>query len=574
MSKSFGFEILTSDAEDKARSFVPPTTHDMPVDLPQVSPAQSTVINFDPTFNNETEIINRYREMSLNAEMEEAVDDIIHDAIVMDDVEEIVTIDLEDINHPDSIKNKIKEEFEEILQLLHFYNHGADIFKRWYVDGRLYYHMLVDEKKETEGIQELRYIDPRKIRKIRHITKEPDPKGRGVEIITGVKEYYEYSPSLPNQKAGAGGTGNAMLQQQKIQIAKDSICFINSGIFDSINNHVLGHLHKAIKPLNMLRQLEDSLVIYRIARAPERRVFYVDVGSLGKQKAEAYVRGLMNKYRNKIIYDGNTGEIKDDRRHMAMTEDFWLPRREGGRGTEISTLPGGQNLGEMDDVKYFQKKLYRALKVPVSRIEPDTGFSIGRTTEITRDELRFQRFIFRLRHKFSEMFSNILRIQLILKRIINEDEWKELREKIRYKFTQDSYFQELKESDIMESRLRILRDAQEYVGSYYSKEWIRKKILHQTEDDIKEQDKQMKEEEASGEVVDDDDDDNGGGFSGFGNKNKQAEIDDDDDGGGGDEDNPVNPNPKKVNPPPEAKSNDDGDDSGNKPDKTEQWILE
>jgi hypothetical protein len=380
----------------------------------------------------------------------------------------------------DNIKKKISEEFQYILKLLNFGNMGHEIFRRWYIDGRMFYHVIIEEASPAKGVQEVRYIDPRRIRKIREIQKTKDPK-TGIELIKKQNEYYLYN------ERGIIGTHSNL----GAKISVDSVVNVNSGLMDAKRSMVLSYLHKAIKPLNQLRMVEDATVIYRLSRAPERRIFYIDVGNMPTIKAEQYLRDIMVKYRNKLVYDSSTGEIKDDRKHLSMLEDFWLPRREGGKGTEITTLPGGQNLGEMEDVKYFEKKLYKSLGVPISRLEAQQGFSLGRSTEITRDELKFAKFIQRLRNKFSTLFDDLLRIQLVLKRVCTEEEWKEFKEKIWYDYKKDNNFTELKETELLNNRLSTLQLIDPYVGRYYSAEWVRKNVLQQTEEDIEEINQQM-----------------------------------------------------------------------------------
>ena len=421
----------------------------------------------------------------MQPELETAIDEIVNEAIVNDDKSKGVEIDTDDLKQPESIKKKIRDEFDFVLKLLDFSNMGHDLFRRWYIDGRLFYHVIIDEKRPNLGIQELRYIDPRRIRKIREIQKTKDPK-TGMDIIKKQNEYYLY-----NERGVIGAHSN-----MGTKIAVDSIINVNSGLMDSKRAMVLSYLHKAIKPLNQLRMVEDATVIYRLSRAPERRVFYVDVGNMPTIKAEQYLKDIMVKYRNKLVYDSNTGEIKDDRKHLSMLEDFWLARREGSRGTEITTLPGAMNLGELEDVKYFEKKLYKSLSVPISRLEQQQGFTLGRSTEISRDELKFSKFVNRLRNKYATLFDDILRVQLILKRICTEEEWKEFREDIWYDFKKDNNFDELKEAELLTNRLTLLQIVDPYVGRYYSKEWVRKNVLMQTDDDIKEIDEQIANEQS------------------------------------------------------------------------------
>lgn len=439
----------------------------------------------------EGDLIRRYREIAMHPECDAAIEDIINEAIVSDSDSAPVDIILDDLDQPDTIKDQIKEEFDNIISLLQFNNYGHEIFRKWYVDGRVYYHILVDEKQPKRGIIELRPIDATRMTKVKQINQEKDEK-TGVTLIKDVEEYYMY------RDAGLAKTN------QGIKISKDAIQYTTSGLLDSSRKKVLSYLHKAIKPVNQLRMMEDSLVIYRLARAPERRIFYIDVGNLPKGKSEEYLRGIMNQYRNKLVYDASTGEIKDDRKHMSMLEDFWLPRREGGRGTEITTLPGGENLGQIDDIIYFQKKLYKSLNVPSNRLEQEAQFSLGRSTEISRDEVKFQKFINRLRKKFSWMFLDLLKTQLILKGIISEQDWATFKEDIVIDFIQDSAFAELKENEIMRERIGLLTEMDQYVGQYFSKEWIRKNVLMQTEDDIERMKEEIDAEKASGEIEPDD----------------------------------------------------------------------
>ena len=491
----FGFSISkkgTSEEETpkKSLSFVAPDTDDGAVPI-EVGGYFGTSIDFDGTIKSDIDLIKKYRDMALHPETESAIADICNEAIVYDDKFETVKIDTANLKQPKSIKDKVEAEFDEVLQLLNFSRRGYEIFRKWYVDSRLYYHIIIDEKNKKKGIQELRPIDPIKIRKIRKINKKPlqNNTPAGVQVVTSVEEFYVYNEKEPN---------SAALSMEGLKINPDAICFVHSGLFDSYHKKIIGYLHKAMKALNQLRMIEDAVVIYRITRAPERRVFYVDVGNLPKQKAEEYVRGLMNRYRNKLMYDPNTGEIQDSRKHLSMLEDFWMPRREGGRGTEITTLQGGQNLSEMEDVKYFQKKLYHSLNVPASRLEEQTGFNLGRASEISRDEVKFFKFVERLRMKFSELFLELLRVQLTLKGIIREDEWKDIEDKLSFQFAKDSHFTELKESEILKDRLQSARDAEDFIGKYYSREWVRKHVLKQTEDDIEQIDKQIELEQKMG----------------------------------------------------------------------------
>ena len=482
----FGFQITRKKDDEKEnetlKKFSMPTNDDGAVTI-QSGSYYGTYVDLDGTVRNEIELITRYREMSMQPELETAIDEIVNEAIVVEDSGSSIEINMDELEVSDQIKEKIKVEFEYLNKLLNFGNMGHDIFRRWYIDGRMFYHVVIDETSPAKGIQELRYIDPRRIRKIREIQKTKDPK-TGMELIKKQNEYYLYN------ERGIIGTHSNL----GTKIATDSIINVNSGLMDAKRIMVLSFLHKAIKPLNQLRMVEDATVIYRLSRAPERRIFYIDVGNMPTIKAEQYLRDIMVNYRNKLVYDSTTGEIKDDRKHLSMLEDFWLPRREGGKGTEISTLPGGQNLGEMEDVKYFEKKLYKALGVPVSRLEPTQGFSLGRTTEITRDELKFTKFVQRLRNKFASMFDDMLRIQLILKRVCTEEEWDDFKENIWYDFKKDNNFDEIKESELLGLRLQTLQMIDPYVGKYYSMEWIRKNVLQQTDDDMAEINQQMQQE--------------------------------------------------------------------------------
>ena len=453
-------------------------------------------VDFDGTVRNEYELITRYREMVLQPECDSAVDDIVNETICgnFDDVP--VEVELSNLKQSDKIKKLIREEFSEILRLLDFDNRAYEIFRRWYVDGRLFYHKVIDPNNPRGGLAELRYIDPRKIRKVTEYEQKRPEQLRGLDLNTQLTqkaaEYFLYNPK------GLKNSGS----QQGIKIASDSVTYCHSGIQDLNKNMTLSHLHKAIKAVNQLRMIEDSLVIYRLSRAPERRIFYIDVGNLPKNKAEQYLREVMGRYRNKLVYDANTGEIKDDKKFMSMLEDFWLPRREGGRGTEISTLPGGQNLGELEDVKYFQKKLYKALNVPSSRLETETTFNIGRAAEITRDEVKFQKFIARLRKRFSELFMDLLKTQLILKGVMSLEEWDEMKEHIQFDFIADNYFTELKEIEIRNERMNQVNTMDPYVGKYFSIDYMRRQVLKQTEQEIKEIDKQIDSEREAGLIVD------------------------------------------------------------------------
>jgi len=493
----FGFEIKRKDEENKnVKSFVEQNPDDGAVSLTATGGAISSYLDLEGTARSEADLIQRYRAMMQQPEVQAAVDDVVNEAINIDSDEKVVECNVDDIQLSDGIKTKIKAEFDEVLKLLDFSNVGYDIFQKWYVDGRLNYHVLIDETQPKKGIQELRYIDPRKIRKVREYGKEKVGNTTNTMYAKKIKnEYYIFNEKGFNNKVNnTAANGYEGPSATGLKIAKDSIVNCNSGLLNEQNTLVLSHLHKAYKPLNQLRMMEDAVVIYRISRAPERRVFYIDVGNLPKMKAEQYLRDMMTKHKNRVVYDANTGEIRDDRKHMSMTDDFWLPRREGGRGTEITSLPGGANLGEMEDVIYFQKRLYKALNVPVSRLESDTGFSLGRASEISRDEVKFSKFIRRLRARFSMLFDKVLEKQLILKGIISPEDWKTIQYGIRYDFMTDSHFQELKEAEVIQNRLQLLRDIDDYTGKYFSTKWVRANILQMTESDMDAMDKEIQAE--------------------------------------------------------------------------------
>jgi hypothetical protein len=485
----FGFRIGRDEetAEKQAvqvPSFAPPPNLD---GATEVAPggAYGTYVDLEGASKNEAELVTRYREMSLYPECEAAIDDVVNEAIISNEHDDPISLNLDKLKQPDSVKKRIQEEFDEVCKLLDFGNMSYEIFRRWYVDGRLFYHIMIDTKSPRKGIQELRYIDPRRIRKIRQPIKRTPVVGQNSKLIApAYEEYFLFNPA---------GLSSGTLTQG-VKISKDAISYTHSGLLDARNRMVLSHLHKAIKPLNQLRMLEDAVVIYRLARAPERRIFYIDVGNLPKAKAEQYVRDMMVRHKNRLVYDANNGEIKDARKFMTMLEDYWLPRREGGRGTEITTLPGGENLGQMDDVEYFRKKLYKSLSVPVSRLESDGQFSLGRSNEITRDEVKYAKFIERLRDRFSHLFDNLLEIQLLLKGVMTREEWKEMKNDIKYDFQRDNYYAEIKEQDMLNNRLAVLGIVDAYAGKYYSVDWIRKNVLRQTDDEIKEIDAQIASE--------------------------------------------------------------------------------
>ena len=450
-----------------------------------------TYVDLEGSVRNELELITRYREMSNHPELDAAIDDIVNEAITHDLDGKSVDINVDNLKQPETIKKRIMEEFNNIKHMLNYGNLADDLFKRWYIDGRLYFHIVVNDKSPKEGIKELRYIDPRKIRKVREIKKDRDPK-TGAMIIKSIGEYYVY-----NDKGTTTQTYTANMNSG-LRIATDSIIYCSSGMMDARNTFVISYLHKAIKPLNNLRMIEDAIVIYRISRAPERRIFYIDVGNLPKGKAEQYLRDVMIKYRNKMVYDASTGELRDDRKHKSMLEDFWLPRREGGKGTEITTLPAGQNLGELEDVKYFQKKLLQSLNVPISRLEPQQGgmIGLGRVSEVTRDEVKFNKFIIRLRNKFAQSFDHALRVQLSLKGIMSVEEWDVAREDIYYDFKKDNNFSEMREAELLRERLNLLGTVDPYIGRYYSTKWVKKNVLQMSDEDIMKMDKEMKKEGA------------------------------------------------------------------------------
>jgi len=508
--KIFGFQIKRQE-EEELKSFVERDDDDGAVSVTAAGTGGffgTSYIDMEGAAKNEAELINKYRQMEQHPEVAKAIEDIINESIIVSDDHKVVDINLDETDLSDAIKKRVSEEFQVALELLDFSNRGYDIFNRFYVDGRLRFHAIIDEDNIKEGIKELRYVDPRKLRKIKEIQKS-----RNNELDATFKkvknEYWIFNDKgfLNNKNTKATADFASV---KGIRIAKDSIVEVTSGILNETNTLVLSHLHKAIKPHNQLRMLEDAAVIYRLARAPERRVFYIDVGNLPKMKAEQYLRDMMVKHKNRLVYDASSGEIRDDRRHMTMMEDFWLPRREGGRGTEITTLPGGQNLGEMDDVLYFQKNLYKALNVPISRLEPEQGFSLGRASEISRDEVKFAKFIQRLRVRFSILFDEILERQLVMKNVMTLEEFKEIKNKIRYDFQQDNHYEELKQSEILRERLQTLRDVEDYVGVYFSREWIRKNILQQSDEDIEEMQKQIDEEKPEEEDEDINNNDIGG----------------------------------------------------------------
>ncbi len=489
----FGFTIARDkavDTQNLEQSFTPPSNDDGALTITSAA-YYGTYVDLDGTAKNDVELISRYREMAMQPEIESAIDDIIGEAICQDDDGRIIKIILDDLKQPEKIKKAIRDEFDTVLRLLNYKNMAQDIFRRYYVDGRLNYHIIIDRTKPQEGIKELRYIDPRKLRKVREIKKRKDER-TGVEMMEVVNEYYIFNDKVTTSSSSNFGPIG-------VRITVDSIVSVVSGLMDSRRAVVLSYLHKAIKPLNQLRMIEDATVIYRISRAPERRIFYIDVGNLPKLKAEQYLRDIMVKYKNKLVYDANTGEVRDDRKFLSMMEDFWLPRREGGKGTEITTLPGGQNLGELEDVKYFEKKLYKALNVPISRLNPETsGFSLGRTGEITRDELKFAKFVDRLRNRFSDLFEQALKTQCVLKGICTAEEWSMFKENIHFDYIKDNNFSELKDAELMKERLSLLGAVDPYTGRYYSQAWIQRNVLRLSDDDIKKMQEEIDQEKEDG----------------------------------------------------------------------------
>ena len=492
--KLFGFTLGQKDVvqveKPEQASFALPTEalDDGAVTITQ-NAHYGTYVDLEGSVRNELELITRYREMSNHPECDMAVTEIVNESITHDDSGRVVDIKLDNLKQPESIKKKIVEEFDNVLRMMNFNNLADDIFRRWYIDGRIYYHVVVNEKNPKEGIQELRYIDPRKIRKVREIKKEKDIR-TGADIIKSIAEYYVFSDRGQTTQSYTSSVNSGL------RIAPEAVINVNSGLMDAKNTFVISYLHKAIKPLNQLRMIEDAIVIYRLSRAPERRIFYIDVGNLPKGKAEQYLRDIMIKYRNKMVYDANTGELRDDRKHMSMLEDFWLPRREGGKGTEITTLPAGQNLGELADVQYFQKKLLQSMNVPYSRLEPQGGgmVGLGRSTEVTRDELKFNKFINKLRNKFSQVFDHALAVQLSLKGICSKEEWEDFKEFVYYDYKKDNNFAELQEAELLRERLQSVGLIDPYVGRYFSQAWVKKNVLRLTDEEIDDMQKEIDEE--------------------------------------------------------------------------------
>ena len=514
MAKLFGFKIEKDDENAKSVVSPVPQNKEDSSDYYVSSGFYGQYVDIDGVFKSEFELIKRYREMALHPEVDSAIEDIINEAIVSDQNDSPVEIDLENLPASAKLKELIREEFKSIKEIMNFDEKCHEIMRNWYIDGRIFYHKVIDIKKPEEGLKEVRYIDPLKIKLVRKLKTDPTLNGviRQVNANTPtdiespeIEEYYQYDPSATNSKNALGAIGQTPFstKQRPVKIAPDAITFCHSGLVDRNKQTILSYLHKSIKALNQLRMIEDSLVIYRLSRAPERRIFYIDVGNLPKIKAEQYLKEVMNRYRNKLVYDASTGEIRDDRKHMSMLEDFWLPRREGGRGTEITTLPGGQNLGELSDIEYFQKKLYRSLGVPESRIAGSgDGFNLGRSSEILRDEIKFTKFVGRMRKRFSQMFNDMLKTQLILKNIVTPEDWEVLSDHIQYDYVYDNHFAELKEAELMNERLGVVAAIDPYVGKYYSADYVRRHILKQKDEEIIEIDKQMDKEIKAGIIAD------------------------------------------------------------------------
>ena len=514
MAKLFGFKIEKDDEQSKNVVSPVPQNNEDSSDYYVSSGFYGQYVDIDGVFKSEFELIKRYREMALHPEVDSAIEDIINEAIVSDQNDSPVEIDLENLPASAKLKELIREEFKKIKEVMDFDKKCHEIMRNWYIDGRVYYHKVIDVKSPEEGIKEVRYIDPLKIKLVRRLKADPTLRGAIKQVNANnpadienpeIEEYYQYDPSATQSKNALGAIGQTPFatKQRPVKIAPDAITFCHSGLVDRNKQTILSYLHKSIKALNQLRMIEDSLVIYRLSRAPERRIFYIDVGNLPKIKAEQYLKEVMNRYRNKLVYDAATGEIRDDRKHMSMLEDFWLPRREGGRGTEITTLPGGQNLGELSDIEYFQKKLYRSLGVPESRIAGSgDGFNLGRSSEILRDEIKFTKFVGRMRKRFSQLFNDMLKTQLILKNIVTPEDWEVLSDHIQYDYVYDNHFAELKESELMTERLGVVAAVDPYVGKYFSADYVRRHILKQKDEEIIEIDKQMKQEIKDGIIAD------------------------------------------------------------------------
>ena len=514
MAKLFGFKIEKDDEQSKSVVSPVPQNNEDSSDYYVSSGFYGQYVDIDGVFKSEFELIKRYREMALHPEVDSAIEDIINEAIVSDQNDSPVEIDLENLPASEKLKELVREEFKSIKEIMDFDKKCHEILRNWYIDGRIFYHKVIDVKKPEEGIKEVRYIDPLKIKLVRKLKTDPTLRGAINQVNAKnpadlenpeIEEYYQYDPSQTQSKNALGAIGQTPFstKQRPVKIAPDAITFCHSGLVDRNKQTILSYLHKSIKALNQLRMIEDSLVIYRLSRAPERRIFYIDVGNLPKIKAEQYLKEVMNRYRNKLVYDASTGEIRDDRKHMSMLEDFWLPRREGGRGTEITTLPGGQNLGELSDIEYFQKKLYRSLGVPESRIAGSgDGFNLGRSSEILRDEIKFTKFVGRMRKRFAHLFNDMLKTQLILKNIVTPEDWETLSDHIQYDFVYDNHFAELKETELINERLGVVAAVDPYIGKYFSLEYVRRHILKQKDEEIDEINKQMAKEIEDGLVVD------------------------------------------------------------------------
>jgi hypothetical protein len=533
MARLFGFEIKRVEEEkNQPLSFAEPLNDDGALNVgAALGGAYGMLIDIEGSAKTEAELVTRYRQMALTPEIQQAVDEIVNEAISIDSHDKVVELVLDDVKIPDKVKDRMREEFEQILRLLDFSNNGYDIFYKFYVDGRLNYHVIIDEKNLKDGIKELRYVDPRKLRMIREIEQVKDEQNANAPIKKIRKEYYMYSETGFNTSKQQNNYSNSSIAG--FRIAKDSIVRVTSGLLNETNAVVLSHLHKAIRPLNQLKMLEDATVIYTLTRAPERRVFYVDVGNLPKAKAEQYLHDMMARHKNKVVYDPATGEIRDDRRMMTMTEDYWFPRREGNRSTEVDTLPSTGSLTDNDSLNYFQTKLYKAMNVPVARLQPETMYTFGRTSEITREELKFSKFVKRLRTRFSILFDRCLERQLILKGVISPEEWKDIQDKLRYDFMKDNFFEELKEAEILREKVSTLRDIEEHVGKYFSRNWVRKNVLFMSDDDIRDMDKEIEKEKKTGVY---------------------------DDGMGTDQEQPPQPPQAQDQPPPQAQDQEQAEE--------------
>lgn len=520
--KLFGYSLTKTSKEESEEQRIQPVT--APDDVLNESDALiyggrfGTPYEIDASRENEGQLVNRYRSMLMHQDVDDAVTDICNEAIVYNEDRQPVSIDLSGLNVDDSIKQKISKEFDTVLSMLKFSSDGHDLFKRWYVDGRLAYHISIDKENPEKGILNLQKLDPRRLKKITKIIEDEDPESK-TKFVKKIESIYSYDQSvqLKNSTGGSissagaalsgSSTGNAVLSD-------DSVIHVTSGLFDSRSNRVVGHLHKAIRPLNQLKMMEDSLVVYRFSRAPERRVFYIDVGSMPSKKAEQYVKDTMNRYRKRMLYDADSGQLVNEGKHMTITDDFWFPRREGGRGTEVTTLPGGQNLSQIEDVTYFKERLYKSLNVPITRLQPENGFALGRASEITRDEVKFARLVDVLRNKFSNVFIQALRVQLVLKKVITLGDWKKICEKINFVYAQDSYFSQLKELDILQERIRAANEVKEYVGIYFSHDYVQRHIFGMTDTEIKETREMLDKEKADGHYNQESEDQSGGGFGG------------------------------------------------------------